>query len=172
MKSNSFSPKQTARTSQKKRPLKKRTTPVRQTFWVAKEESSSLRSGVNELKEIDANTTSYSMNGIKSNKGRPVDQDVVLTLKNLKLRKLGRSYEEMLLTTGRRYKHYKAIEDRIVLRYDRLFQKRYGKTGSVKYYQVLMPEHLVDEVLKFLQGDFSRLLGITKTEMAYKEIYH
>ena len=52
--------------------------------------------------------------------------------------------------------HYKAIEDGIILK-DRLFvRKYYGETGSVKYYQVLIPKQLVDEVHWNLRGDFSR----------------
>ena len=152
--------------------FEKKTTPARRTFWVAEEEPSSLRTGVKELKKRLVNTTLYSVNGIKANARIRVEQDVDLTLKNLKLEILGRPYEERLLTTGRRDKHYKANEDRIILRYDRLFRKRYGKTGSVKYYHVLIPKHLVDQVLKILHGEFSGLLGITRTKMAYKEMYY
>ena len=55
----------------------------------------------------------------------------------------------MLLATDRRYKHYKANEDRIILKNELLLRKYYGETGSVNYYQILMP----NEVLSLLMNN-------------------
>ena len=78
----------------------------------------------------------------------------------------------MLLVTDRRYKHYKANQDRIILKDRLLFRKYYGETGSVKYYQILIPKQLVNEVLRNLHGEFGKHPGITKTIIAYREIYY
>ena len=78
----------------------------------------------------------------------------------------------MLLTTDRRFKHFKANEDRIILKDGLLFQKYYGKTGNVRYYQILIPKQLVNEVLRNLHGDFGKHPGITKTIIAYREKYY
>ena len=93
-------------------------------------------------------------------------------LKNLRLKLLGQPHDEVLLTTDRRFKHYKANEDRIILKDGLLFRKYYGETGSVKYYQILIPKQPVNEVLRSLHGEFGKHPGITKTIIAYREKYY
>ena len=78
----------------------------------------------------------------------------------------------MLLATDRQFKHYKANEDRIILKDGLLLQKYYGETGSIKYYQILIPKQLVNEVLRNLHGEFGRHPGITKTIIAYRVKYY
>ena len=77
----------------------------------------------------------------------------------------------MILTTDRRRKHYKANEDRIILKNGLLFPKNYGETGSVKYSQILIPKQLVNEILRNLHGEFGKHPGITKTISAYRPKY-
>ena len=137
--------------------------------WVINQELSSIKPSIKEFTKIDGNTTSYSINGIKANARLRVEQDADLVLKNLKLKILGQPHDDVLLTTDRRFKHYKANEDRIILKDRLLFRKNYGETGSVKYYQVLIPKQLVNEVLQNLHGDFAKHPGITKTIIAYRE---
>ena len=108
--------------------------------WAANEELPALKTSVREFTKIDGNTTSYSMNGIKVNARIRVEQDVDLVLKNMKLKILGQPYDEVLIMTESRYKNYKANEDRIILKDGLLFRKYFGGTGSVKYYQVLIPK--------------------------------
>ena len=93
-------------------------------------------------------------------------------MKNLKLKILGQPHDDVLLATDRRYKHYKANEDRIMHKDGLLFRKYYGETGSVKYYQILIPKQLVNEVLRNLHGEFGKHPGITKTIIAYREKYY
>ena len=106
---------------------------------VAHEEQSSMKPSINEFTNIDGNTTSYSMNGIKANARIRVEQNVDLVLKNLKVKTPSQPYDEVLLTTDRRLKHYKAAENRIILRDELLFREFYGETGDVEYYQILTP---------------------------------
>ena len=91
---------------------------------------------------------------------------------NLKLKMLGQPQDDVLLTTDRKFKHYKANDDRIILKDGFLFRKYYGETGSVKYYQFLIPKQLVNEVLRSLRGGFGKDPGITKTINAYREKYY
>ena len=91
-----------------------------------------------------------------------VEQDVDLGVKNLKLTFLGQLYDKMLLTKDRRYKNYKANEDRIIFKPGLLFEKYYGETANVKYYPVLIRKQLVDEVLRILYGEYGRHPGITR----------
>ena len=106
------------------------------------------------------------MNGIEANARIRVEQDFDLVLKNMKLKIPGQPHDEVLLMTESRYKNYKANEDRIFLNDGLLFKKDFGGTGSVKYYQILIPEHLVKEVLCSLHGEIGKHPGIYKTIIA------
>ena len=140
--------------------------------WAAKEESPALKTSVKEFTKIDGNTTSYSINRIKANARIRVEQDVDLVLKNMKLKILGQPYDEVLILTDSRYKNYKANEDRILLNDGLLYRKYFGETGSVKYYQILIPKQIVKKVLRSLHGEFGKHPGISKTIIAYREKYY
>ena len=140
--------------------------------WAANEELQALKTSVKEFTKIDGNTTSYSMNGIKANARIRVEQDVDLVLQNLKLKILGQPFDEVLIMTDSRYKHYKANEDRIILKDGLLYRKYFGETGNVKHYQILIPRQLVKEVPRSLHGEFGKHPGIFKTIIACREKYH
>ena len=131
-----------------------------------------MKPSIKEITKIDGNTTSYSINGIKASARIRAEQDADLVLKNLKLKILGQPHDDVLLATDGRYKHYKANEDRIILKDGLLFRKYYGETGSVKYYQIPIPKQLVNEVLRNLHGGIGKHPGITKTIIAYREKYY
>ena len=91
--------------------------------WAANEESPTLKTNVKESTKIDGSTTSYCINGIKANARIPVEQDVNLVLKKMKLKILGQPYDEVLIMTDSRYKNYKANEDRLILKDGLMFRK-------------------------------------------------
>ena len=140
--------------------------------WVVDQELSSMKPSIKEFTKIDGNTTSCSINGIKASARIRVEQDADLVLKNLKFKILDQPNDDVLLATNRRLKHYKANKDRIILKDGLLFRKYYGETGSVKYYQILIPKQLVNEVLRNFHGEFCKHPGITKTIIAYREKYY
>ena len=78
----------------------------------------------------------------------------------------------MLLITDSRYRNYKSNEDRIILKDGLVFRKYFGETGSVKYFQILIPKQLVKEVLRRLHGELGKHPGIHKTIIAYREKYY
>ena len=121
---------------------------------------------------MNGNTTSYSMNGIKTNARIRVEQDADLLLKNLNFTLLGKPNDDVLLTTDRRFKHYKANENCIILKDGLLFRIYYGQTGSVRCYQIFIPKKLVNEVLQSLHREFGEHPGNTKTKNAYREKYY
>ena len=90
----------------------------------------------------------------------------------MKLKILGQPYDEVLVMTDSRYKNYKANEDRIILKDGLLFRKFFGETGSVIFYQILIPKQLVNEVLRSLHGEFGKQPGVYKTTIAYREKYY
>ena len=140
--------------------------------WAANEKLPALKMSVKEFTKIDGNTTSYSMSSIKATARIQVEQDVDLVLKNLKLKILGQPFDEVLIMTNSRYKHYKTNEDRIILKDGLLYRKYFGETGSVKYYQILIPKQLIKEVLRSLHGEFGKHPGISKTITACREKYY
>ena len=119
-----------------------------------------------EFTKINGNTISCSVNGIKANARIQVEQDVDLVLMNMKLKVLGQPHDEVLMMTDSRYKHYKANEDCIFPKDGLLFRKCYGETRSVKYYEILIPKQLANEVLRSLHGEFGKHPGISKTMFA------
>ena len=112
------------------------------------------------------------MNGIKANARIRVEQDVDLVLKNMKLQILGQPHDEVLMMTDSRYKNYKGNEDRIIVEDGLLFRKFFGERGSVKYYEILIPKHLVNEVLRSMHGEFEKHPAIAKTILAYRKKYY
>ena len=131
-----------------------------------------MKPSIKELTKIDGNATSYSIHGIKANARIGVEQDVDLALKNLRLTILCQPYDKVLLTIDKLFKHYKANEDPIILKDGLLFRKDYGETGNIKYYQILIPKQIVDEILRSLHGEFGKHPGITKTTKAYRQNYY
>ena len=84
----------------------------------------------------------------------------------LKTPNIGQPFEEVPLTADQPFKHYTANEGRVVLKDGLLFRINYGETSNIKYYQVLIPKQLVEQVLRSLQGKFGKQPGITKTIIA------
>ena len=100
-----------------------------------------------------------------------VEQDVDLVLKNMKVKILDQPQDEVLMMAmaDSRYENYKANEDRKILKDSWLFRKYFGETGSVKYYQILIPKQLFNEVLRSVHGEFGKHPGSSKTKIAYRE---
>ena len=136
---------------------------------VVNQEPSSMKPSIKEFTKIDGNTTSYSNNGIRASAQIRVEQDAVLVLKNLKLKILGQPHDDVLLTTANRFKHYKSNKDHVILKDGVLFRKYYGESGSVRYYQILIPKQLGNEVLRNLHGEIGKHPGITIMIVAYRE---
>ena len=108
-----------------------------------------------------------SKNGIKANARIRVEHEVDLFSKNLNLKILGQPHDEVLMTTDKRYKHYKLNEVCKIFNEGLLFRKYYGETSNAKYYQILIPKQLVDEVLGSLHGEFGKHPGTSKRIIAY-----
>ena len=127
---------------------------------------------IKNFKRLDGNTTSRSTNGIKAKAQIRVEHDADLVLKDLKIKILGQAHDNVLLTTDRRFEHYKANEDGNILEDWLLSRKYYGETGSVKHYEIFIPKQLLSEVLRSLHRGVGKQSGNTKTIIAYKEKYY
>ena len=87
----------------------------------------------------------------------------------MKLKLLGQPYDEVLMITDSRYKNHKANEDRIILKDGLLLRKYFEETGSIKYYQILIPKQLVKNILRSLHGKFGKHPGVLKSIIACRE---
>ena len=140
--------------------------------WVLYKEPTSWKTSVEDLTKIYGKPTSYSMNEFKANARIRKEQDVNLFFKTMKLKNLSQPHDEVLMTTKSRYQQNKANEDRKFLNDGYLFRKYFGETGSVKFYQILIPKQKNNEVLRGLHGEIGKHSGIAKTIIAYREKYY
>ena len=113
---------------------------------IVNQEPSSMKPSVKELTKIDGNTTSYSINGINASARLRVEQDADLVLMNPKLKILGQPHDDVLMTTDRRFKHYKANEDRISSKMDSYSENTTeklvaSKTTKVSYRSSLLMKY-------------------------------
>ena len=88
-----------------------------------------------------------------------VEQNNDVILQQLRLKLLKESYSETILLQDTRYQHYcrrLSVSDGFITR------QYFDETGSVKYNQVLLPKHLVQELLESLHGKANKHPGISK----------
>ena len=71
-------------------------------------------------------------------------------------------YSEEILQQDIRYKYHLNNIDRIVLKDEIVTQQYYDETGQIKHHQILLPKHLVQELLQAIQGTAHRHPGISK----------
>ena len=87
-------------------------------------------------------------------------RDPILLQLKAKLQK--EEYSEEVLQQDIRYKYYLNKIDRIVLIDKIVTRQYYGETGQVKYHQILLPKHLLKELLHAIHGTAHRHPGISK----------
>ena len=92
-----------------------------------------------------------------------IEQSKVAVLQQLKAKLLHEEYSESLLQQDARYRHYANNLERIVLKDEILTRQYFDETGNVKYHQILLPQHLLQELLQSLHGTAHKHPGISKT---------
>ena len=81
-------------------------------------------------------------------------------------------YTAEILQQDIQYRHYLNTSDRIVLQ-DKLIRRQcYDETGQVKYHQILLPKHLLKELLLALHGTAHKHPGISKMLQETRQKYH
>ena len=97
-------------------------------------------------------------------------RDPILLQLKAKLQK--EEYSEEILQQDIRYKYYLNNIDRIVLKDERVTRQYYDETGRVKYHQVLLPKHLLKEILRAIHGTAHRHPGISKIIPEIRQKYY
>ena len=79
---------------------------------------------------------------------------------------------EEILQQGIRYKHYLNNLERITLKDEILRRQYYDETGQVKHHQILLPKHLLKELLQAIHGTAHRHPGISKMLKEISQKYY
>ena len=93
-------------------------------------------------------------------------------LRQLKAKIQNEDYSEEILQQDIRYKHYLNNLDRLVLKDEIVTRQYYDETGQVKYHRVLLPKHLLKELLQALHGTAHKHPGISKMLQEIRQKYY
>ena len=121
-----------------------------------------LSTKVTEVIKIPLNSAVYSFGAIIENARIRNEQDADPLLKALKQRISHEEYDKHLLKTEPRGRNLLRHEERIIMKDGVLMRKYYGEDGSVTHNQIIIPKHLVPELLSTLHGKTNKHTGITK----------
>ena len=115
-----------------------------------------------EVIKIPLNSTVYIFGAIKESARIRNEQDADPILKALKLRILHEEYDKYLLKTEPRGRNLLRHEERLNMKDGVLMRKYYGEDGTTTHHQIIIPKHLIPELLSTLHGKTSKHPGITK----------
>ena len=93
-------------------------------------------------------------------------------LLHLKAKIQNEEYSEEILQQDIRYKHYLNNLDRIVFKDEIVTRQYYDETGQIKYHQILLPKHLLKELLQAIHGTAHRHPGISKMLQEIRQKYY
>ena len=93
-------------------------------------------------------------------------------LLQLKTKSQNEEYSEEILQQDIRYRHYMNNLDRIVLK-DKIVTGKYcDETGQIKYHQISLPKHLLEEILQAIHGTAHRHPGISEMLQEIRQKYY
>ena len=101
-----------------------------------------------------------------------IEQNNDITLQQLRLKLQKEEYSETILQQDPLYRHYCRQLDRLSVHEDIIYRDYYDETGSVQFRQVLLPKHLVTELLQSLHGTANKHPGISKMLQRIRQKYY
>ena len=93
-------------------------------------------------------------------------------LQRLRLKLVKEEYSEIVLIQNTRYQHYASQLDRMSIQNDIIARQYFDETGNVNFNRMLLPEHLLQELLESFHGKANRHLNTTKTLQADGSKYY
>ena len=90
----------------------------------------------------------------------------------MKAKLLHEEYSENVLHQDTRYRHYANNLERIVPKDEILTRQYFDETANVKYHQILLPQHLLQELLQSLHGTAHKHPGISKMLQEIRQRYY
>ena len=136
------------------------------------EETTKRKLAITESTPIPMNKTSYTFGAIKENARIRVEQDSNLVFKALKRKLICEEYDKHLLQTDPTAKCLLVDENRLIVKDGVLMRKYYGECGQVTHNQILIPEHMITELLKAIHGQMGKHPGITKMIQECRSKYY
>ena len=101
-----------------------------------------------------------------------IEQNNDITLQQLRLKLQKEENSETILQQDPRYRHYCRQLDRLSVHADIIYRDYYDETGSVQFCQVLLPKHLVTELLQSFHGTANKHPGISKMLHEIRQKYY
>ena len=101
-----------------------------------------------------------------------IEQSKDAVLQQLKAKLLHEEYSENIPQQDARYRHYANNLERIVLKDAILTRQYFDETGNVKHHQILLPQHLLQELLQSLHGTAHKHPGISKMLQKIRQRYY
>ena len=90
----------------------------------------------------------------------------------MKAKLLHEEQSENVLQQDARYRHYAIDLERLVVKEDILTEQYFDETGNVKYHQILLLRHLLQDLLQSLHGTAHKHPGISKLLQEIRQKYY
>ena len=119
---------------------------------------------------IKASYTTFG--AIKEDARIMLEQESDLKFQAIKRKLICEEYDKHLLQTDPKAKPLLVHENRLIVKDGISMRKYYGECGQVTHHQILIPEHLIIELLKAIHGQMGNHLGITKMIQECRSKYH
>ena len=136
------------------------------------EHEKELSTKVTEVIKTSLNSAVYSFGAIKENARIRNEQDADPLLEALKQRISHEEYDKHLHKTEPRGRNLLRLLERIIIKDGVLMRKYYGEDRSVTHNQIIIPKHLVPELLSTLHGKTNKHPGITKMIQEWRAKYY
>ena len=136
------------------------------------EETTKIKIAIKETTPIPINKASYTFGAKKEDERIRVEQDSNLVFKAIKKKLICEEYDKHLLQTDATAKSLLLHENRLIVKDGVLMRKYYGECGQVTHHQILIPEHLITELLKAILGQMGKHPGITKMIQECRSKYY
>ena len=147
-------------------------------IWERKKQSRTNSTDQEVVIQIDAITenivdeiTNFTQKFCRTNQIL-LEQSKDPTLQQLKAKIQNEDYSEETLQQDIRYKHYLNNLVRIVLKDEIVTRQYYDETGQIKHHQILLPKHLLKELLNALHGTAHKHPGISKMLREIRQKYY
>ena len=132
-----------------------------------------MSTNVTEVIKISPNSAVYTFGAINENARIRNEQDEDTPSQSAKIRILHGEYEKHLFKTEPRGRNLLRHEERRTIMKDGVLMRKYsGEDGTVTHHQIIIPKHIVPDLLSTLHGKTNKHLRITKMIQACRASYN
>ena len=101
-----------------------------------------------------------------------IEQSKDAVLQQLKAKLLHEDFSENVQQQDDRYRHHANILERLLVTTDILTSQYVDETWNVKNHQILLPQHLLQELFQSLHGTAHKHPGIPKMLQEIRQMYY